>query len=56
MLSIDRINHLHKDINGDDVELLLDYLDRTDSAGLVRTLQQVQPGEMYNLAAQVMSG
>ena len=56
MLNTDRIDHLYEDIHEDDVRLILHFRDMTDSSSLVRTLQQVQPGEMYNLAAQVMSG
>ena len=52
MFNTDRIDHLYQDIHEDDVRLILHYGDMTDSSSLVRILQQVQPDEIYNLAAQ----
>jgi len=52
MFNTDRIDHLYQDIHEDDVRLILHYGDMTDSLSLTRILQQVQPDEIYNLAAQ----
>ncbi|HEY3425741.1 MAG TPA: GDP-mannose 4,6-dehydratase [Negativicutes bacterium] len=48
----DRIDHLYKDIHETDVRFFLHYGDLTDSTNLIRIIQQVQPDEIYNLAAQ----
>ena len=47
-----RIDHLYRDIHEKDVKFFLHYGDMTDSSSLVRIIQQVQPDEIYNLAAQ----
>ncbi|EGO62247.1 GDP-mannose 4,6-dehydratase [Acetonema longum] len=47
-----RIDHLYKDRHEDDVRFFLHYGDMTDSTNLIRIIQQVQPDEIYNLAAQ----
>jgi len=47
-----RIDHLYKDIHEDDVRLFLPYGDMTDSTSLLHIIQQAQPDEIYNLAAQ----
>ena len=47
-----RIDHLYKDIHLSDVKLILHYGDMTDSTCLTRVIQEVQPDEIYNLAAQ----
>ncbi len=47
-----RIDHLYQDIHEQDVRLILHYGDMTDSSSLVRIIQQTQPDEIYNLAAQ----
>jgi GDPmannose 4,6-dehydratase len=47
-----RIDHLYKDIHLNDVNLFLHYGDMTDSTCLTRVIQEVQPDEIYNLAAQ----
>jgi GDPmannose 4,6-dehydratase len=52
MFNTDRIDHLYKDIHEDDVRLFLHHGDLTDSSSLIRIIQQVQPDEVYNLAAQ----
>lgn len=52
LLNTDRIDHLYQDPHIDDRRLILHYGDLTDSSSLVRTVQQVQPDEIYNLAAQ----
>lgn len=47
-----RIDHLYEDPHEDDVRLFLHYGDLTDSTNLIRIVQEVQPDEIYNLAAQ----
>ena len=47
-----RIDHLYQDPHEQDVHLHLHYGDLTDSSNLIRIVQQVQPDEIYNLAAQ----
>ncbi|MCP4315960.1 MAG: GDP-mannose 4,6-dehydratase [Hyphomicrobiales bacterium] len=52
LFNTDRIDHLYQDPHEKDPKLILHYGDLTDSSSLVRTVQQVQPDEIYNLAAQ----
>lgn len=47
-----RIDHLYQDPHVPNARLRLHYGDMTDSSSLVRIVQQVQPDEIYNLAAQ----
>lgn len=47
-----RIDHLYQDPHDKDVRLKLHYGDLTDSTNLIRIIQEVQPEEIYNLAAQ----
>ncbi len=47
-----RIDHLYQDPHQQDVRLFLHYGDLTDATNLIRIIQQVQPDEIYNLAAQ----
>jgi len=48
----DRIDHLYQDPHEANVRLRLHYGDLTDATNLIRIVQQVQPDEIYNLAAQ----
>jgi len=48
----DRIDHLYQDPHERGVRLRLHYGDLTDATNLIRIVQQVQPDEIYNLAAQ----
>jgi GDPmannose 4,6-dehydratase len=48
----DRIDHLYQDPHARGVRLHLHYGDLTDATNLIRIIQQVQPDEIYNLAAQ----
>ena len=48
----DRIDHLYQDPHERNVRLRLHYGDLTDATNLIRIVQQVQPDEIYNLAAQ----
>jgi GDPmannose 4,6-dehydratase len=47
-----RIDHLYQDPHDQNVRLRLHYGDLTDSTNLIRIIQEVQPDEIYNLAAQ----
>ncbi len=47
-----RIDHLYQDPHEQNVRLKLHYGDLTDSTNLIRIIQEVQPDEIYNLAAQ----
>lgn len=47
-----RIDHLYQDPHVDDKHLILHYGDLTDTANLVRIIQQINPDEIYNLGAQ----
>jgi GDPmannose 4,6-dehydratase len=47
-----RIDHLYQDPHVEHQNLVLHYGDLTDTSSLIRVLQQVQPDELYNLAAQ----
>jgi GDPmannose 4,6-dehydratase len=47
-----RIDHLYQDPHEDGVRFFLHHGDMTDSSSLMRIIQQTQPDEIYNLAAQ----
>lgn len=47
-----RIDHLYKDPHERNVNFFMHYGDLTDSTNLIRIVQEVQPDEIYNLAAQ----
>ncbi|MGB0882617.1 MAG: GDP-mannose 4,6-dehydratase [Vicingaceae bacterium] len=51
MFNTDRIDHLYTDLHEDNVKFILHYGDMTDSTNLIRIVQNVQPDEIYNLAA-----
>lgn len=51
LFNTDRIDHLYKDQHEKNVKFFLHYGDMTDSTNLIRIVQQVQPDEIYNLAA-----
>ena len=48
----DRVDHLYQDLHEKDVRFKLHYGDLTDSTNLIRIIQEIQPDEIYNLAAQ----
>jgi GDPmannose 4,6-dehydratase len=48
----DRIDHLYRDPHDPNQQFVLHYGDLTDATNLIRIIQQVQPDEIYNLAAQ----
>lgn len=52
LFNTDRIDHLYQDPHENGRRLILHYGDMTDSSSLIRIIQQVQPDEIYNLAAQ----
>ena len=52
LINTQRIDHLYQDPHDPDPRLILHYGDMTDASSLVRTLEQAQPDEVYNLAAQ----
>lgn len=52
LFNTDRIDHLYQDPHVSHRNFILHYGDMTDSSSLIRIIQQVQPDEIYNLAAQ----
>lgn len=52
LFNTDRIDHLYQDPHESDRRFILHHGDLTDSTCLIRIIQQVQPDEIYNLAAQ----
>jgi len=51
LFNTDRIDHLYEDPHKEDRRFILHYGDLTDSSNLVRLIKQIQPDEIYNLAA-----
>ena len=51
LFNTDRVDHLYQDPHVEDQRFKLHYGDLTDSTNLIRIVQQVQPDEIYNLAA-----
>ncbi len=52
LFNTDRIDHLYQDPHETGRKFVLHHGDLTDSSSLIRIIQQVQPDEIYNLAAQ----
>jgi GDPmannose 4,6-dehydratase len=52
LFNTQRIDHLYQDPHSDHPRLVLHYGDMTDTSSLVNTIQNIQPDEIYNLAAQ----
>ena len=52
LFNTDRIDHLYQDPHEKNVKFKLHFGDMTDSSNLTRIIQEVQPDEIYNLAAQ----
>ena len=52
LFNTDRIDHLYQDPHEPDRRMILHYGDLTDATNLIRIVQDVQPDEIYNLAAQ----
>jgi GDPmannose 4,6-dehydratase len=47
-----RVDHLYRDLHEQDVRFYMHYGDLTDATNLIRIIQEIQPDEIYNLAAQ----
>ena len=52
LINTHRIDHLYQDPHEEHVRFFLHHGDMTDSSSLIRIIQQTQPDEIYNLAAQ----
>lgn len=52
LFNTDRIDHLYQDPHASERNFILHYGDLTDSSNLIRIIQEIQPDEIYNLAAQ----
>ena len=52
LINTERIDHLYQDPHEQDVKFHLHYGDLTDATNLIRIVQETQPDEIYNLAAQ----
>jgi GDPmannose 4,6-dehydratase len=52
LINTARIDHLYQDPHEQDLKFILHHGDLTDASSLIRTVQEVQPDEIYNLAAQ----
>jgi len=51
LFNTDRIDHLYQDPHEENVDLTLHFGDMTDSMNITKIIQEVQPDEIYNLAA-----
>src|SRR6187200_1480267 len=51
-LNTGRVDHLYKDPHTEGTKFFLHYGDLTDATNLIRLVQETQPDEIYNLAAQ----
>ena len=52
LINTDRIDHLYQDPHEIERKLILHHGDLTDATSLIKIIQEVQPDEIYNLAAQ----
>ncbi len=52
LLNTDRVDHLYQDPHESDRRFIMHYGDLIDSTNILRIIQQIQPDEIYNLAAQ----
>jgi len=52
LFNTDRIDHLYQDPHEKEQKFILHHGDLTDSSSLIRIIQEIQPDEIYNLAAQ----
>ena len=52
LINTDRIDHLYQDLHEQDLKFILHHGDLTDATSLIRIIQEIQPDEIYNLAAQ----
>ena len=51
LFNTDRVDHLYQDLHDTDVKFIMHYGDMTDSMNLTRLIQEIEPDEIYNLAA-----
>ncbi|APU68652.1 GDP-mannose 4,6-dehydratase [Christiangramia flava] len=51
LFNTDRVDHLYQDPHEANLKFILHYGDMTDSTNLIRLIQEIQPDEIYNLAA-----
>ena len=51
LLNTDRVDHIYQDPHVQNQNFILHYGDMTDSTNLIRLIKQIQPDEIYNLAA-----
>jgi len=51
-INTDRVDHLYQDVHESDRQFFLHHGDMTDSSSLLKVMQETQPNEVYNLAAQ----
>ena len=51
LFNTDRIDHLYEDPHIENLKFILHYGDMTDSTNLIRLIKEIQPDEIYNLAA-----
>ena len=47
-----RVDHLYRDFHEENARFFMNYGDLTDSTNLIRIIQEIQPDQIYNLAAQ----
>lgn len=52
LFNTDRVDHIYQDLHEKNVKFKLHFGDLTDATNLIRIMQEVQPDEIYNLAAQ----
>lgn len=52
LFNTQRVDHLYQDPHEKNLRFMLHYGDLTDATNLIRIIQEVQPDEIYNLAAQ----
>jgi len=52
IIKTDRIDHIYQDLHDKDLRFILHYGDMTDSSNLNRIVEEINPDEIYNLAAQ----
>jgi len=52
IIKTDRIDHIYQDLHDEDLRFILHYGDMTDSSNLNRIVEEINPDEIYNLAAQ----
>jgi GDPmannose 4,6-dehydratase len=52
LINTDRVDHLYQDPHQPGVRFFMHHGDMTDATNLIRIIQETQPDEIYNLAAQ----